>query len=337
MHKAEIAAIEYFLPPLQRTNEDLAALFPQWTGAQIFAKTGIRIRHLSAEGQTAADLAVLAAEKVLSSGRVARDEIDFLIFCTQYSDYLLPATSCVLQHRLGLSRSVGTVDVNQGCSGFVYGLALASGLIEASIARNVLLLTADTYSKLIGPQDKALMSLFSDGAAATIIRAASQDRGAPSLGPFVLGTDGSAAHQLMVPDGGARRPLGSTDTGGTPPRMCIHMDGPAIFTFTLSRIPPLVKELCQKSGVMINAIDWFVFHQANRFMLEALRSQLGLPTERFVIDLEEVGNTISSSIPIAIKRLYSARDIRAPACAMLVGFGTGLSWGAVMATLPSDL
>ena len=332
---AAISAIEASLPEAELSNEDLAREFEEWDAEKILEKTGIATRHISGAAEFASDLGVAAAEALFRKHSVTPEEIDFLIFCTQSPDYFLPTTACTMQSRLGLRQSCGAIDVNQGCSGFVYGLALAKGLIETGSADRVLLITADTYTKFINPRDRSVKTLFGDGAAATLVKAVEHDD--LLVGPFVFGTDGRGAANLMVPAGGLRTPR-SVETaveqqdraGNWRSQDNLFMNGPEIFNFTLRTVPRAVGQLLEKAGVGFEAIDYFVLHQANRFMLETLREKMKIPAAKFCIELESTGNTVSSTIPIALGRLRERGAIVPGNRVMLVGFGVGYSWAATL-------
>jgi 3-oxoacyl-[acyl-carrier-protein] synthase-3 len=332
--RARIAAISYHLPETVLDNVALALRHPRFQPEKLKAKTGIDRRHIAAAGETAADLAVAAAERLFAGTEVARVEIDYLIFCTQAPDYALPTSACLIHRRLGLRPGAGALDMNLGCSGFVYGLGLAQGLIQSGQAARVLLLTADTYSKFIDIDDLGTRSIFGDGAAATLVAASETDGG---IGPFVYGTDGKGAEHLIVPTGGARAPEAATDPGyeiGTGERRSgrpLHMNGPEVFNFTLGAVPALVEETLAKAGLGLGDIDLFVFHQANATMLEALRRKLGIPAGKFFVDLDG-GNTVSSTIPIALNRAVAAKALHPGMRVMLVGFGVGYSWAATLLT-----
>lgn len=332
---AFVSAIEYALPESKLTNEALAAQFPEWSVEKIQEKTGITARGIAGPDQCASDLGMLAAKKLFDSGSARPDEIDYLLFCTQSPDYLLPTTACILQDRLGIPTSSGALDFNLGCSGFVFGLGIAKGLIETEQAKKVLLITADTYSKHIHHSDKSVRTLFGDGAAATLLSAV--DSSHSFIGPFVYGTDGSGHHNLIVPTGGMRRPrtaesaIETRDASGN----CrsadnLYMDGSEIFNFTLSAVPRAVHELLRRTSLTIGEIDWFVFHQANGFMLEHLRKKLQLPLEKFYTSFRNYGNTVSSTIPIALKDAITENKIKSGQNILLVGFGVGYSWGATL-------
>lgn len=335
---AKIVAIEYYLPTRTLSNQELAKELNGWTAEKILEKTGIEQRHIAARDETAADLGFLAAEILFESNNIDRSTIDFLIFCTQTPDYILPTSACALQDRLRLPTSCGALDINLGCSGFVYGLSLAKGLIESGIRKNILLLTGDTYSKLINAQDRSVRTLFGDGAAATLV--SSESNAKTKIGPFLLGTDGSGANNLIVHAGGSREP-NTTETateyvdssGNRRSRSNLFMDGPEIMRFTLSSVPKAMQQLLDLAGKTIDDIDHVIFHQANGFILEALRKKTKVPEVKFIVEMDTVGNTVSSTIPIAIARAKKSGKIKSGDTALLLGFGVGYSWGGVIVEL----
>jgi 3-oxoacyl-[acyl-carrier-protein] synthase-3 len=324
-----IAGIAFHLPDAVLDNAALAREFPRFQPDKVKAKTGIERRHIAAADETAGDLAVQAALKLLALPGIRAETIDYLIFCTQAPDYFLPGTACLIHRRLGLKPEAGALDINLGCSGFVYGLGLASGLIGGLQAGRVLLLTADTYSKFIARDDLGTRTIFGDGAAATLIEA----RPGAGIGPFVYGTDGSGAEQLIVPTGALRDRGGgagydshnAAHATGTP----LQMNGPAVFNFTIAAVPRAVEQLLDRSGQSRDDIDLFVFHQANATMLEALRRKLDIPPERFLVDLD-CANTVSSTIPIALARAAAAGALRPGMQTLLLGFGVGYSWAGTL-------
>lgn len=338
---AAVRAIRHALPERWETVDELAGQYPDWPIERIFAKTGISGRHLAAEDECASDLAAQAAEKLFGDACAERGDIDYVLFCTQTPDYLLPTTACVLQDRLGLPRQAGALDFNLGCSGYIYGLSLAKGLIETGQARRVLLLTADTYSKLIHPEDRSVRTLFGDAGAATLVDAvpagSAGDGDGEPVGPFVFGTDGSGKDELIVPESGMRNPRSAeepqeyTDAHGNKrsPRH-LYMNGAEILQFSLREVPAAVDALLSRADLDIEAVDGFVFHQASKKVLGGLRQKLGIPQERFHVYLEEIGNTVSCSIPIALKKAAEDGRVRPGQRLMLVGFGVGYSWGGVL-------
>ena len=335
---SRIAAIEYCLPTTLLDNESLAALSDRWTPQRIRAKTGIDTRCIVDEGKSSSDLAVEAATKLFESSVISPDEIDFVLLCTQTPDYFLPTTACLIQNRLGIPTSAGALDFNLGCSGYIYGLGLAHGLISTGQARNVLLLTAETYTRFIGENDLNVRTIFGDAAAATLVQAdPSSSDDAPGLGPFIYGTDGSGGEKLIVRKGAFREAARRVTPGNAvpetaddnPPRL--FMDGPEIFVFTLTAVPDLLNRFTEQSGMTLDHVDRFVFHQANGYMLEHLRSKLEIPEEKFVVEMSDCGNTVSSTIPIALKRAMVSGQVQPGQNVLLVGFGVGYSWGAVLA------
>lgn len=342
MPHAQISAIEFHLPDQVLANDELADIYSGWTPDAIEHKLGVRTRRIAAPDETSADLAAQAAEKLFARDPALREQIDFVIFCTQEPDHFLPTTACLLQHRLSLSKACGAFDYNLGCSGFIYGLSLSRGLIETGQARCILLLTANTYSKFINKQDRVTRPLFGDGAAATLIQAV--DERGPFLGPFVFGTDGGGGDLLMVPAGGMRMPptaetaVEHTDSkGGTRSKNQLYMHGPGVFSFSVERVPPLVREVLDRAELTRDDIDLFVFHQANKFMLERLRKQCDIDPDRFMIDMLDRGNTVASTIPIALVDAQASGLLKPQSRVMLVGFGVGLSWAATIAVLPERL
>jgi 3-oxoacyl-[acyl-carrier-protein] synthase III len=335
--RAAVKAICSYLPPGKLNNEQLAQEpgMGDWDATKIFEKTGISVRSIASRDECASDLGVAAAQQLFRNDGYRPDEVDFLLFCTQSPDYFLPTTACTLQDRLGLPTSCGAIDFNQGCSGFVYGLALAKSLIETGTATNVLLITAETYSKFINSRDRSARTIFGDGAAAAWVGPLETDT--EMIGPFVFGTDGRGAQNLIVPAGGLRCPptpetaVEKEEEGGNwRSAQNLYMNGPEIFNFTLKAVPLAIEQLAHKWGQPLGQVDYFIFHQANKFMLERLRGKLKIPTEKFWLNLETCGNTVSSTIPLALQSARNQGQIRPGNKVMLVGFGVGYSWAAAM-------
>lgn len=323
MESASIGPIAVHLPEKVEDNSLLEAQFPKWNMDLIYAKTGIRARHVAAPHQCASDLGVTAAEKLFARFDVDRRSIDFLLFCTQTPDYPLPTTACLVQQRLGLRTSIGALDYNLGCSGFVYGLSLADGLIRSGAARRILLITAETYSKYIDPTDRSLRTIFGDGAAATLIEA----RREPTLGSFVFGTDGRGADALMVTEGGSR-PVEDAIRPRKRRRWpsSLYMDGPELVKFTLEVVPPMIDRVLRDCRWSRDDVDLYLMHQATSFMLEHLRARLRLDRDHLPVALEKYGNTVSSTIPLLIHDMRAAGRLRPGKQSLLIGFGVGFSW-----------
>lgn len=326
--KAYIKDIAYYLPQDVLTNEQIAREFPEWSAEKVANKVGITERHIAAADETATDMAYQAAEQLFAQG-VDRTSIDFVLLCTQSGDYFLPSSACILQDRLGLSKNCGAFDFNLGCSGYEYGLAIAKGLIVANIANNILLLTAETYTKYLHAQDKGNRTIFGDGASATLV---STD-GFAEIGEVVVGTDGSGADNLIVRSLGARNknPLNDAqldEDGNVVSGDHLYMHGGNVFNFTADVVPDMVEELLKKSGLQQDDVNLWVFHQANKYMINYLRKLLDIDKDKFYIFMEKVGNTVSSTIPIAL--CEARKEDKLHGNVLLAGFGVGLSWGGVM-------
>lgn len=325
--KAYIAAITYILPTKIEDN----------TNRRLRNKTGIFHRHICPDDMTAADMAQEAAEQLFNSS-VQRENIDFLLFCTQSPDYPLPTTACLLQEKLQIPQSAGALDFNLGCSGYIYGLGLAKGLIETGQANHILLLTAETYSKYIHPEDHATRSVFGDAATATLVEATDCD--AEGMRAFVYGSDGSGAEQLIVPAGGMRNPFSETVLeertdvhGNQRGNRNLFMDGAAIMEFALNVVPETVEKILDKASLQKSDVDYYVFHQANHFILDYLRRKCDLTDYPYWDDVSEYGNTVSNSIPIALTDLLKKERRHRLETIMLIGFGVGLSWGGCLVDL----
>lgn len=328
---AYIKAVSCYLPEKVVTNDELAEIFPEWDAEKVSKKTGIVNRHISAQEETATDMAFCAAQKLFAENPNLKESVDFLLFCTQSADYKLPTSACILQERLELPTSVGAIDYNLGCSGFVYGLALAKGLLIGHIASNILLLTAESYSKYLHPKDKGCMTIFGDGAAATIIAG----DGFAKIGEFVMGTDGKGEENLIVKTGGARFPQPQYNeerdvNGYYKASDYLYMNGPEIFNFTLDAVPSLIEDCVVKNNMSKDDIDYYVLHQANKYMLDTIRKVCGIPKEKFYVNLVNTGNTVSASIPIALKEAIDTGMIRESNSVIIAGFGVGYSYGACL-------
>lgn len=332
--EAYIKALSYYLPEKVVTNEQLVEEFPEWSVEKIAKKVGINERHIAADTETAGDMAFMAAEKLINEFQIDKSEIDFILLCTQSPDYFLPSTSCVIQNRLGLSTKCGAFDFNLGCSGYEYGLAIAKGLLVAGIASNILLLTAETYNKHIHPRDKGNRTIFGDGASASLI----SSEGFAKIGEFVLGSDGSGFDRLIHKTGAMRynqpmKDLHEDENGNPLSSDYLFMDGKAIFDFTSDVVPLMIEETLAKHQMTMEDVDLFVFHQANKYMINYLRKLMGIDKDKFYVFMENVGNTVSSTIPIAL--CEALKEDRLHGNVLLAGFGVGLSYGATVIKINS--
>ena len=250
----------------------------------------------------------------------------------------MPTTACVLQNHLGLRNDIGALDFNLGCSGYVYGIGMAKGLINSGQAKNVLLVTAETYSKYLHPNDRSNRAIFGDAASATLISFSDKEH----VGEFLFGTDGSGFDKLIVKNGCSNSPFNleavevNYGSNNIYTDNHLYMNGPEVFNFTSEIIPNFTKEVLAKNKKEISDITQFIFHQANSFMLNFIRKRLKIENDSFYINLEDGGNTVSCTIPIALKRYSENNDYIKQEIA-IIGFGVGLSWAGGLITINNKL
>jgi 3-oxoacyl-[acyl-carrier-protein] synthase-3 len=331
---ASIYDIEYFLPAKVLTSQDIAAcsgLDPQ----MMENKLGVRALHITDENEAVSDLAVAAAQKLFQANSVPRDVIDGIVICTQNPDYKLPTTACIVHHRLGLPKDCLAFDINQGCSGYPYALAVGGSLISGGICKNVLLVMSETYSKVVSYKDRTVCGLFGDGAAATLLR--KSPREGRGFLAFHFGTNGAGYDRLIVPAGGSRLPSGARThemvqdgDGNVRSLEHIRMHGRDIFEFADREVPVSVKAALHAASLSLDDVKLFIFHQANKFMLEYLFRKMRLPADKTMVCMEETGNTVSASIPIALKRAVTGGRVGPGDAVVLCGFGVGLSWATTV-------
>ena len=314
-----IKSIEYYLPSKTEDGNTLKKENPDWRLEDIEEKTGVNIRYISAPEQTATDMAALAAKKILSSG-VQKKEIEFLILITQSPDYALPTSACILQDRLGLDKSCMAFDVNLGCSGFIYGLAIGGSLIETGLAKKGFVICSETYTKYIDKSDRTCRPLFSDAASAALLSSSDHN----DIGPFEMGTNGAGFNNLILPSSGTRVNDQQAD------EKKLFMDGSEVFMFAMDMVPKCVTALLDKSRKTIKDIDLFVFHQASKLVIDNIIRRLRLPKEKVFVNYHRIGNTVSASLPIALKDAANGKRLKKGDQVMLVGFGAGYSWGACL-------
>ena len=330
--KSYIKAISYHLPEKVLSNDDLAKEFPELKIEDLTRLTGVRNRHIAAEEETAGDLAFHAANKLFDEHGINPEEIDHIIFCAQGADFITPSTSSILQDRLNIPESAGSLDINQGCTGFIYGLSVANGLIATSNAKNVLLLTSINVSELIHPGDKSNRAIFGDGAAATLI-STNEEATSSGIGDFVFGTDGKGYEAIIIKHGGARYPYLKNeaddyfdDAGNVRNDRNFHMNGTAVFNFSIEKAPFLINQLLEKAGLSDEDIRLYVLHQANQIILESIFRKMKIDKEKQYFQLENCGNTVSSTIPIALYHAIADGKVKRGDTIVLAGFGVGFSW-----------
>ena len=316
-----IRGISYHLPEGFLDIEKLDVERPDWDIKNTVAKTGIRRVRRAPPSETTVDMAVKAASAM--SEPLRSDPPDTVLFCTQTPDFLIPHCSAIFQDRMAFPTNVRCFDVNLGCSGYPYSLFLLYGLLESSLSRSALLVTADSYSKIMSPDDKKTALLFSDGASCTLL----ERPAAPPV--FRFGTSGADHEKIIYPMSGVNRVARNKIAQGSPinPEGQFEMDGNSVFLFTMSVVVDEIKALLASANKTIDDVDFFVLHQASLVVLDSVQRKLGIPAEKMVIDIAEVGNTTSSSIPIALCRAEKAGRIARGSTLLLFGFGIGLSWG----------
>ena len=330
--RSYIKAISYHLPAIAVTNADLQAEFPDLKIEDLTRLTGVKTRYVAEEDETAADLAFAAGLKLFDEHAVAPDDIDHIIFCAQGADYITPSTACLLQDRLGIPTTAGSLDINQGCTGFIYGLSVAHGLVTTGSAKNVLLLTSINISELIHPKDKSNRAIFGDGAAATLV-SLNENNETSAIGDFVFGTDGKGYEAIIIKYGGARYPHRKHSTedytdvsGNIRNDSNFFMNGAMVFNFSVERTPVMIRQLLEKTGLSEEDIDLYVLHQANQIILESIFRKMKIPKEKTLFHLENCGNTVSSTIPIAMYHAIQDGRIKRGDTLVLAGFGVGFSW-----------
>lgn len=312
-----IKAISYVVPGTPVGNSEIIATHG-FDGSFIENKLGITHRHIAGPNEYVSDLATQAASKLLQGSGVSAEAVEILVVVTQTPDYCLPHVSALVHENIGLGNQVAAFDVSLGCSGYVYGLSIVQGMMESQGLDNGLLITADTYSKISDPSERSTAPLFGDAATATLLTRDPQY----SLGRFDFGTDGSKHRQLIARGSGIRRDVAEP----------LFMDGRGIFNFAMSAVPKTVERCLERNDTGMETIDSWLFHQASRYMLESLAKRMKIPAEKLLIDMEDVGNTTSSTIPIVLARRILENGT-GPNTILLCGFGVGLSWASTILTV----
>jgi|TARA_Y100000310_G_C20605494_1_gene775265 3-oxoacyl-[acyl-carrier-protein] synthase-3 len=330
-----IKSIEYYLPDNIVTNGDLQKEHPDWDLEKVGERSGVHKRHIAGEDETAFDLSTKACDKLFQTND--KSKVDGIIYCTQSPDYIMPSNSFLLHDYLNLEDSVFAFDFNHACTGYIYCLAMANAFVKAGMAREILLVTADTYSKYINNKDRSTRVLFGDGAAATIVKDSNEKRGIIDVD---LRSSGSGYDKFWIPAGGLRLPESDItsvetedDRGNKRTQNDIAMDGFGVWSFINSVVPKQINRLMKKNNVKKNVIDQFIFHQASQMTLESIIKILKLDKEKVFINIYDIGNTVSASIPIALKDAIEQDKIDTGSKVILSGFGVGLSYGAILMDL----
>lgn len=330
----KIEAIEYYLPERTVSNDELQSLHPNWDVEKVGAKSGVFNRHIAEKDETAFDLSVMAVQKLLNHSSVNKDKIHGIIFCTQSPDYIMPSNSFLIHKAFEFGSNVWAFDYNLACSGFVYGLAIARGMIVSGLGSNVLLINADTYSKFINKDDRSTSVLFGDGAAATLLTVSN---GGDGILDISLASAGNAYDSFYIPAGGCRFPkseatamLTTDQSGNVKSQENIHMNGFAVWKFISNTVPQQIEDLLHRNMLSNDEVDHYIFHQASKLTIDSLIKMLSIDSRKVYTNLHRVGNTVSASIPIAIKDAISEGIVQRGDLLLLSGFGVGLSWGSAI-------
>ncbi|MBE3144752.1 MAG: ketoacyl-ACP synthase III [Planctomycetes bacterium] len=326
-----IAGMHYCVPRHRLTNEELATRFDERRLRSIVKMAGIRERRVVASGETASDLAYWAAKRLLDDRKIDPKEIDLLIFASQTGDYQIPATACVMHGRLGLSEKCAAFDINLGCTSFPYSLSVAHSMLVSGVARKALLLNADAITTVIHPKDRGLVPLHGDGAVATLLEPTAGKGG--FLG-FLLGTEGTGYQHLIMPASGARVPRTAEtkkeikdESGIIRTQEHLYMNGPAIFHFSVYKIPEVIREALSRFKLTVADLDLVLLHQANKTMVDLIYKALDVPAEKRFYFIETVGNTSGASSPMALAEAWRQSKLQPGSRTLLAAFGVGLSWG----------
>lgn len=317
-----ILGLGHYVPQKILTNAELEKTLDtsdEW----IRSRTGIEQRHIAAEDQCSSDLGVLAAERALADAKVSADELDLIVVGTMTPDTPMPATACLIQHKLGASKA-GAFDVSVACSGFAYALSVGSQFIETGALKRVLVVGSDTMSRVMNWRDRSTCVLFGDGAGAVVLGPAEEGRGILS---FHLGADGSGGPSLMIPAGGGARPGGTE--GVVEADFKLQMNGREVFRFAVNALGEAAAEAVSKAGLTPEDVDLFIPHQANLRIIQSASKRLGVPSEKVFVNLQKYGNTSCASIPLALSEARDEGRLKEGDLVVLVGFGGGLAWGAV--------
>lgn len=336
-----ITAMHYCLPKKRLTNAELARRFGERQLKSIVKMAGIKERRVVSPGETASDLAYWAARRLIEDRHLDPAEIDLLIFATQTGDYQLPATACVMHQRLGLSEECAAFDINLGCTSYPYGLSVAHSMIVSGVARKALLLNAEALTTVIHPMDRGLVPLHGDGAVASLLEPVS---GKGGFVGFRLGTDGSGYHHLIIPASGARLPRSDAtkreveeESGILRTQEHLFMNGPAIFHFSVYKIPEVIKQALDQFQLTIDDVDLVLLHQANTTMVNLIYRALEVPPQKRFLFMEMIGNLSGPSTPAVLAEAWRNGLVRPGTRTLLASFGVGLSWGVTVIEWPEDV
>ena len=322
-YAAGIIGVGSYLPEKTLTNQDLEKIVDT-SDAWIIERTGIRTRHIAAPSQATSDLAYEAAVRALADAKTKPEELDLIIVATETPDYKYPSTACLLQARLG-AKNAACFDLSAGCSGFVYALGIGSQSIVSGLYKKILLVGAETLSRIINWTDRNTCVLFGDGAGAAVLGRVEEGYGILAVD---LGADGTGGENLIQPAGGSRNP--ATHATVDAHDHTIHMNGREVFKFATRRMPRACKTILQKAGKTIDDIALLIPHQANRRIIENAIARLKIDRERVWVNIEKHGNMSAACIPVSLTEAQEAGRLHKGDNVMLVAFGAGLTWAGAL-------
>lgn len=317
-----MSGVGHYAPERVLTNAELERMLDT-TDEWIVTRTGMRERHVGRDDETTSEMGLAAARMALESAGLEAQSLDCIVFATVTPDYVFPATACILGSKLGIAGKAA-FDIEIACSGFIYGLTVAAGLIRSGVYRRVLLVGAEKLSSIMNYGDRSTAVLFGDGAGAVVLEAASED----SFLAAVLGADGGEPSALYVPVGGTAHPITADDVVAK--RNTIHQNGREVFRFAVTKMIEASDAALAKAGLTYADVDFLIPHQANRRIIDAAAKHMDIPSEKLVVNIDRYGNTSAASIPIALSETVAAGRLQRGDVIVFVGFGGGLSWGAVV-------
>ncbi|MDC3144453.1 ketoacyl-ACP synthase III [Pelagibacteraceae bacterium] len=318
----KITEIEFAVPDNKSDLNNLESEFYPWKTDEILKKTGVNTRHIADTKETALDLAAKASNLILRNQK--KNSIDGIIFCTQSPDYIIPSNSFLLQDKLSLRNDIFNFDFNHACSGYIYSLIFADSFLSRNIVKKMLLINADTYSKYINKKDRSTKALFGDAAAATIVE---YDKTSNGIIDYNFYADGSGYKNFWIPKGASKVPITKKDKNSNPE---IEMNGLNVWSFINTIVPKQINNILKKNNLFHKDIDHYIFHQSSLLSIESLIKKMDLDNNKVTINLDKFGNTVSASIPIALKEAIQLNKIKSGAKVILSGFGAGLSSAVIL-------
>lgn len=321
---SKIVGTGSYLPPKRVTNDELvrqlAATGIETSDEWIVSRSGIFARHYAEPNVLSSDLGVVAAQRALDMAKLQANDIDLIIMASSTPDHLggFPSTACVVQRKLGMSNGAAAMDVQAVCSGFVYAMSMADSFIKSGAHKNVLVIGAEVFSRILNFEDRTTCVLFGDGAGAVVMSASHE----PGVQASKLHADGSYGHILCVP--------GSISDGAVAGSAFLYMDGPAVFKLAVSVLDKVAREVLQIAQIDASEVDWLIPHQANIRIMQGTAKKLGLPLEKMVVTVDEHGNTSAASIPLALDRAVRDGRVKPGHNVLMEGVGGGFTWGAVL-------